>query len=112
VTNAVLEFTNVVKRFGDALIVDGISFSVARGEFFTLLGPSGCGKTTTLRLLAGLEDPDAGEVGELERAAALGLLITAIVCAMMLAGRRLDLQLSGPQRIVTGAANTAAAQKR
>jgi ABC-type Fe3+/spermidine/putrescine transport system ATPase subunit len=59
---AVLTFSNVVKRFDDTLIVDGISFSVARGEFFTLLGPSGCGKTTTLRLLAGLEDPDAGEI--------------------------------------------------
>jgi ABC-type Fe3+/spermidine/putrescine transport system ATPase subunit len=58
----VLEFSNVVKRFDDTLIVDGISFTVARGEFFTLLGPSGCGKTTTLRLLAGLEDPDAGEI--------------------------------------------------
>jgi ABC-type Fe3+/spermidine/putrescine transport system ATPase subunit len=62
VTNTVLEFTSVVKRFGDALIVDGITFTVARGEFFTLLGPSGCGKTTTLRLLAGLEEPDAGEI--------------------------------------------------
>jgi ABC-type Fe3+/spermidine/putrescine transport system ATPase subunit len=58
----VLEFCNVVKRFGDTQIVDEISFSVARGEFFTLLGPSGCGKTTTLRLLAGLEEPDAGDI--------------------------------------------------
>jgi ABC-type Fe3+/spermidine/putrescine transport system ATPase subunit len=62
VGNTVLEFSNVVKHFEDALIVDGISFTVSRGEFFTLLGPSGCGKTTTLRLLAGLEDPDAGEI--------------------------------------------------
>jgi ABC-type Fe3+/spermidine/putrescine transport system ATPase subunit len=62
VGNTVLEFNNVVKRFDEALIVDEISFTVARGEFFTLLGPSGCGKTTTLRLLAGLEDPDAGEI--------------------------------------------------
>jgi ABC-type Fe3+/spermidine/putrescine transport system ATPase subunit len=60
--DTVLEFSNVVKRFDDTLIVDGVSFTVARGEFFTLLGPSGCGKTTTLRLLAGLEDPDAGEI--------------------------------------------------
>jgi ABC-type Fe3+/spermidine/putrescine transport system ATPase subunit len=60
--DTVLELSNVVKRFDGALIVDGISFHVERGEFFTLLGPSGCGKTTTLRLLAGLEDPDAGEI--------------------------------------------------
>jgi spermidine/putrescine transport system ATP-binding protein len=42
--------------------VDGIDFAIRRGEFFSLLGPSGCGKTTTLRLLAGFEEPDAGEV--------------------------------------------------
>ncbi len=61
-SNALLEFSNVVKRYGDTAVVDGISFTVAPGEFFTLLGPSGCGKTTTLRLLAGLETPDAGEI--------------------------------------------------
>ena len=42
--------------------VDGVNFSVQRGEIFTLLGPSGCGKTTTLRLVAGLEEPDDGEI--------------------------------------------------
>src|SRR5688572_25123675 len=42
--------------------VAGISFEVESGQLFTLLGPSGCGKTTTLRCLAGLEDPDAGEI--------------------------------------------------
>src|SRR6201993_3429654 len=62
VTEALLEFSNVVKRYGDTAVVNGISFTVAPGEFFTLLGPSGCGKTTTLRLLAGLETPDAGEI--------------------------------------------------
>ncbi|MEE8307796.1 MAG: ABC transporter ATP-binding protein [Gammaproteobacteria bacterium] len=61
-SDEILQFTNVVKYFGEALIVDEISFTVAEGEFFTLLGPSGCGKTTTLRLLAGLEKPDAGEI--------------------------------------------------
>ena len=61
-SDALLEFSNVVKRYGDTTVVDRISFTVARGEFFTLLGPSGCGKTTTLRLLAGLETPDAGEI--------------------------------------------------
>jgi iron(III) transport system ATP-binding protein len=58
----VLEFRGVVKRFGSLEAVGGISFSVHRGELFTLLGPSGCGKTTTLRLAAGLEEPDEGEI--------------------------------------------------
>jgi ABC-type Fe3+/spermidine/putrescine transport system ATPase subunit len=62
VSNVLLQFNNVVKKFGDAVVVNDISFTVAPGEFFTLLGPSGCGKTTTLRLLAGLEMPDAGEI--------------------------------------------------
>lgn len=61
-SNPLLEFSNVVKCYGDTPVVDGISFTVASGEFFTLLGPSGCGKTTTLRLLAGLETPDSGEI--------------------------------------------------
>ena len=58
----VLEFRQVVKRFGSVTAVDGVSFSVQSGELFTLLGPSGCGKTTTLRLVAGLEEPDSGEI--------------------------------------------------
>jgi len=58
----VLEFRDVVKRFGSVNAVDGVSFSIERGEIFTLLGPSGCGKTTTLRLVAGLEEPDGGEI--------------------------------------------------
>ena len=58
----VLEFRDVVKRFGAINAVDGVSFSLERGEIFTLLGPSGCGKTTTLRLVAGLEEPDDGEI--------------------------------------------------
>ena len=58
----VLEFRQVVKRFASVKAVDGISFSIQPGEFFTLLGPSGCGKTTTLRLAAGLEEPDGGEI--------------------------------------------------
>jgi iron(III) transport system ATP-binding protein len=53
----------LVKRFGEeVLAVDNISFVVERGKFVTLLGPSGCGKTTTLRCIAGLEDPDEGEI--------------------------------------------------
>ena len=58
----VLEFRAVVKRFGSVDAVDGVDFSIQSGEIFTLLGPSGCGKTTTLRLVAGLEEPDAGEI--------------------------------------------------
>ncbi len=60
--DALLVFSDVVKRYGSTPVVKGISFTVAPGEFFTLLGPSGCGKTTTLRLLAGLETPDEGEI--------------------------------------------------
>src|SRR3954471_14285542 len=52
----------LVKRYGKVEAVAGIDLTVERGEFFTLLGPSGSGKTTTLRLIAGFEEPDAGEV--------------------------------------------------
>jgi ABC-type Fe3+/spermidine/putrescine transport system ATPase subunit len=58
----VLSLDGVTKRFGAAAAVDRVSMSIRRGEVFTLLGPSGCGKTTTLRLVAGLEHPDAGEI--------------------------------------------------
>ena len=57
-----VRFAAVRKRFGDTVAVDGVSFDVARGEFFSILGPSGCGKSTTLRLLAGFERPDEGEI--------------------------------------------------
>ena len=57
-----VEFRGVAKRYGTTPAVRDLSFTVARGEFFSLLGPSGCGKTTTLRLLAGFETPDAGEI--------------------------------------------------
>jgi iron(III) transport system ATP-binding protein len=51
------------KRFAeDILAVDGVSFEVSRGEFLVLLGPSGCGKTTTLRCVAGFEEPEAGRI--------------------------------------------------
>jgi spermidine/putrescine transport system ATP-binding protein len=60
----VVQFARVSKSFGDVKAVDNISFDIRRGEFFSILGPSGCGKTTTLRLLAGFEEPDedGGEV--------------------------------------------------
>ena len=53
---------NLFKRFGSVVAVDHVSFEVSEGEFLALLGPSGCGKTTTLRLIAGLEKPDGGEI--------------------------------------------------
>jgi spermidine/putrescine transport system ATP-binding protein len=52
----------VVKFHGDAVGVDGISLDIHKGEFFSILGPSGSGKTTTLRLIAGLDWPDQGEI--------------------------------------------------
>ncbi len=57
---AAIEVRNVVKRFGAVTALDDISMSIPAGEMFFLLGPSGCGKTTLLRILAGLETPDAG----------------------------------------------------
>jgi spermidine/putrescine transport system ATP-binding protein len=57
-----VELRNITKHFEDVTAVDDLSFGVEKGEFFSLLGPSGCGKTTTLRIIGGLETPDAGEV--------------------------------------------------
>jgi spermidine/putrescine transport system ATP-binding protein len=57
-----VELRDVTKRFGEVLAVDDLSLDLASGEFFTLLGPSGCGKTTTLRMIAGFEQPSAGEI--------------------------------------------------
>jgi spermidine/putrescine transport system ATP-binding protein len=57
-----VELRNVSKRFGEVLAVDDLSLDLSRGEFFTLLGPSGCGKTTTLRMIAGFEQPSGGEI--------------------------------------------------
>src|ERR671925_350029 len=53
---------DLVKRFADVTAVDGINLDMPPGEFFSLLGPSGCGKTTTLRLIAGFERPDEGQI--------------------------------------------------
>jgi spermidine/putrescine transport system ATP-binding protein len=57
-----VEFRGVTKRFGAVVAVDAISFEIPRGSFHSFLGPSGCGKTTSLRLIAGFEQPDEGEV--------------------------------------------------
>ncbi len=53
---------NLTKRFGNVVAVNNISLTIEPGSFLTLLGPSGCGKTTLLRCIAGLEDPDDGEI--------------------------------------------------
>jgi len=57
-----VELRDVTKRFAELVAVDDLSLDLGRGEFFTLLGPSGCGKTTTLRMIAGFERPDGGEI--------------------------------------------------
>jgi spermidine/putrescine transport system ATP-binding protein len=59
---ALLELRNVTRRFGDFVAVDNVNLSIESGEFFTLLGPSGCGKTTILRMIAGFDQPDAGQI--------------------------------------------------
>jgi multiple sugar transport system ATP-binding protein len=59
---AELALRGLSKRFGDVSAVCDLQFEVASGEFIVLLGPSGAGKTTTLRLVAGLETPDTGQV--------------------------------------------------
>jgi spermidine/putrescine transport system ATP-binding protein len=57
-----LRLEGVTKRFGTFVAVDDLSLTIPSGSFFALLGPSGCGKTTTLRMVAGLEEPTAGTI--------------------------------------------------
>lgn len=57
-----LELKNIKKGFGETDVLNGITLSIKKGEFITFLGASGCGKTTTLRIIAGLEEPDSGTV--------------------------------------------------
>ncbi|MDQ7034800.1 MAG: ABC transporter ATP-binding protein [Anaerolineae bacterium] len=57
-----LQVDSITKSFDDTSVVKNISFAIETGEFLTLLGPSGCGKTTTLRLIAGFEQPDSGSI--------------------------------------------------
>jgi ABC-type Fe3+/spermidine/putrescine transport system ATPase subunit len=57
-----VELRGVTKRFDDVVAVDGLDLNIHHGEFLSLLGPSGCGKTTTLRLVAGFERPDEGQI--------------------------------------------------
>ncbi len=57
-----LVLEHVTKNFGDFVAVDDLSLTIPKGSFFALLGPSGCGKTTTLRMIAGLEEPSSGKI--------------------------------------------------
>ncbi|PWV98228.1 ABC-type Fe3+/spermidine/putrescine transport system ATPase subunit [Hoeflea marina] len=57
-----LECENLVKRFGPFTAVDGVSLEIPSGSFFSILGPSGCGKTTLMRMIAGFENPNSGDI--------------------------------------------------
>ena len=57
-----VKVVDLVKRFGEVTAVDGINLHMPSGEFFSMLGPSGCGKTTTLRMIAGFEQPTEGQI--------------------------------------------------
>src|SRR3954470_2275690 len=61
-TGGAISIVGLPKEFDDVTAVDGIDLEIKPGEFFTLLGPSGCGKTTTLRMLAGFEQPTDGQI--------------------------------------------------
>ncbi len=61
-TKNAIELIGVSKSFGDTTVLDDLSITIKNGEFVTLLGPSGCGKTTTLRIIAGFEQGDSGQV--------------------------------------------------
>ncbi len=61
-TEQMVELRGIRKSFGDLEVVKGIDLNIAKGEFFSLLGPSGCGKTTLLRMIAGLEVPNEGNI--------------------------------------------------
>src|SRR6476646_10140559 len=57
-----VRLTGVSKHYGEVVAVESLELEVRRGEFFTMLGPSGSGKTTTLRMIAGFEEPDTGTI--------------------------------------------------
>ena len=61
-SDGTIRLVDLTKRFNEYVAVDAINLDIADGEFFSLLGPSGCGKTTTLRMIAGFEEPDSGHI--------------------------------------------------
>jgi len=61
-SDTIVKLDGVVKNFGRFIAVERADFEIARGEFLAIMGSSGCGKTTTLRMLAGLEDPTEGSI--------------------------------------------------
>ena len=67
-----VQLVGIERRYGEIVAVRGIDLAIADGEFFSLLGPSGCGKTTTLRMIAGFEQPSGGEI-EIEGESVAGL---------------------------------------
>lgn len=73
-----IEIRNLTKRFGKVVAIDNLTLTITPGEFLVLLGPSGCGKTTLLRCLAGLEEPDGGDIlidGEVIFSTARGIAV-------------------------------------
>ena len=60
--DVLIELKGLAKNFGNQQVLKGIDLNIHENEFVTLLGPSGCGKTTTLRIIAGFDDPSNGEV--------------------------------------------------
>ena len=63
---SLITISGLSKSFGEVVAVDTVTMEIAEGSFTSFLGPSGCGKTTMLRMIAGLEEPDEGEIRELE----------------------------------------------
>jgi ABC-type Fe3+/spermidine/putrescine transport system ATPase subunit len=60
--NGTVQLVDVTKRFDNVIAVSALNLEIHPGEFISLLGPSGCGKTTTLRMIAGFEEPTEGEI--------------------------------------------------
>jgi sn-glycerol 3-phosphate transport system ATP-binding protein len=96
-----VDVRSVTKRWGETPAVDGVSFSVAKGELVVLLGPSGCGKSTMLRLIAGLEEPAAGSI-EVEGRDVRGLTGFARGVAMVFQSYALFPHLTVADNIVFG----------
>jgi ABC-2 type transport system ATP-binding protein len=99
-----LRVRGLVRRFGDRVALDGVSFDVAPGEVFGLLGPNGAGKTTAFRVLAGLIPPDGGELALDGRAASPTDRRYRARLGVVFQEPSLDLKLSGRENLRLGAA--------